>query len=313
MFRVSDIRIGIKLAAVSGLGVVLVAGMLVASLYTNGQIKSANDDALLQQNIVRDLDRLEIEFLNTRLTMRNIRLATSTEELEAANKLAQQQQAYSEIFATLTSKLRIAANRERAEKARADINEYIEIAQSEVVPLKVESLALDNPAVLVGEMQRIQHERLDPAASKAIALMKEMSDAAAGRAAQETDNAAREMAFAQLLTVVIGSIVIAILIGSATFGVLGIAKPLTRIAGVLGNLTNDRIVDVPYAGRGDEIGQIAKATEVFNFDTSSPTKTSLYSPTARLLKYGARLRTTQSNPRSLLTAGRATCHGEHTV
>jgi hypothetical protein len=42
--------------------------------------------------------------------------------------------------------------------------------------------------------------------------------------------------------------------------VVGIAKPLTRIAGVLGDLTDDRIVDVPYAGRGDEIGQIAKAT-----------------------------------------------------
>jgi methyl-accepting chemotaxis protein len=47
------------------------------------------------------------------------------------------------------------------------------------------------------------------------------------------------------------------------FGVLGIARPLTRIAAVLGDLTNDRIVDVPYAARGDEIGQIAKATEMF--------------------------------------------------
>jgi methyl-accepting chemotaxis protein len=32
---------------------------------------------------------------------------------------------------------------------------------------------------------------------------------------------------------------------------------------VLGELTNDRIVDVPYVTRGDEIGDIAKATEVF--------------------------------------------------
>ena len=63
------------------------------------------------------------------------------------------------------------------------------------------------------------------------------------------------MARAERLDLVIGVAVIIILIGSAVFGVLGIAKPLTRIASVLGDLTNDRIVDVPYAARGDEIGR----------------------------------------------------------
>ena len=74
------------------------------------------------------------------------------------------------------------------------------------------------------------------------------------------------MARAEQLDLVIGVAVIIVLIGSAVFGVLGIAKPLTRIASVLGDLTNDRIVDVPYAGRGEgfrEIGKIAAATEVF--------------------------------------------------
>jgi len=43
----------------------------------------------------------------------------------------------------------------------------------------------------------------------------------------------------------------------------GISRPLRKTAEVLGDLTNDRIVDVPYTARGDEIGAIAKATEVF--------------------------------------------------
>jgi methyl-accepting chemotaxis protein len=42
-----------------------------------------------------------------------------------------------------------------------------------------------------------------------------------------------------------------------------VARPVRRIANVLTELTNDRIVDVPYADRGDEIGYIAKATELF--------------------------------------------------
>ena len=42
-----------------------------------------------------------------------------------------------------------------------------------------------------------------------------------------------------------------------------VAQPIRKIATVLTELTNDRIVDVPYANRGDEVGDIAKATEVF--------------------------------------------------
>jgi methyl-accepting chemotaxis protein len=42
-----------------------------------------------------------------------------------------------------------------------------------------------------------------------------------------------------------------------------IAAPIRKITSVLVELTNDRIVDVPYTKRTDEIGDIAKATEVF--------------------------------------------------
>ncbi len=42
-----------------------------------------------------------------------------------------------------------------------------------------------------------------------------------------------------------------------------VAKPIFKISEILGELTNDRIVDVPYSDRGDEVGSIAKATEVF--------------------------------------------------
>ena len=58
-------------------------------------------------------------------------------------------------------------------------------------------------------------------------------------------------------------LVVLVLIGSAVFGNFSIARPLRRIAGVLVELTNDRIVEVPFTNRADEIGEIAKATDVF--------------------------------------------------
>jgi methyl-accepting chemotaxis protein len=58
-------------------------------------------------------------------------------------------------------------------------------------------------------------------------------------------------------------LVVLLLIGSAVFGNFSIARPLRRMAGVLVDLTNDRIVAVPFTNRADEIGEIAKATDVF--------------------------------------------------
>jgi methyl-accepting chemotaxis protein len=72
-----------------------------------------------------------------------------------------------------------------------------------------------------------------------------------------------EVALSARVGIIGGVIVVLILIGSAVFGNFSIARPLRKIAGVLGELTNDRIVEVPFTNRGDEVGEIAKATEVF--------------------------------------------------
>ncbi len=70
----------------------------------------------------------------------------------------------------------------------------------------------------------------------------------------------------QRVIAVVGGAVAAILVMlAAIWLVFGrvVARPIRKIAGVLTELTNDRIVDVPFTTRGDEVGAIAKATEVF--------------------------------------------------
>jgi hypothetical protein len=158
MFRISDIRIGVKLAIVSGLDVVLVAGMLFASPYSYGQIKAANDAALLQQNIVHDLDRLEIAFINTRLTLRNVRLAMTEEEPEAANRaltqmdeVTQQNSALVEENAATAKTLEHQANamKERIAVFRVDDAEIALSADGEYRPvggMTVAAAAMPNRA-----------------------------------------------------------------------------------------------------------------------------------------------------------------------
>ena len=48
MVRLSDIRIGTKLFMMSGLGVLLVAGMIVTQIHGNSAVKSANEAAATQ-------------------------------------------------------------------------------------------------------------------------------------------------------------------------------------------------------------------------------------------------------------------------
>jgi methyl-accepting chemotaxis protein len=60
-----------------------------------------------------------------------------------------------------------------------------------------------------------------------------------------------------------------LVLGMALAGIItflsarAIASPISKIASVLVELTNDRIVDVPYTNRNDEIGDIAKVTDLF--------------------------------------------------
>ena len=79
----------------------------------------------------------------------------------------------------------------------------------------------------------------------------------AKNAADDSVSAGMKLTAAMATGTVLLGIVLAWFIGR------GISRPLRRTAEVLGHLTNDRIVDVPYTERGDEIGAIAKATEVF--------------------------------------------------
>jgi methyl-accepting chemotaxis protein len=69
----------------------------------------------------------------------------------------------------------------------------------------------------------------------------------------------------RVLVLAAGALAAILLMLLAIWSVFGrvVAKPIHTIAAVLTELTNDRIVDVPYAGRNDEVGDIAKATEVF--------------------------------------------------
>jgi methyl-accepting chemotaxis protein len=62
----------------------------------------------------------------------------------------------------------------------------------------------------------------------------------------------------------VGALVVLMLLGSALFSVMTIARPIRRIGDVLLELAKgNKAVDVPYATRGDEVGDAARAAKTF--------------------------------------------------
>jgi methyl-accepting chemotaxis protein len=84
------------------------------------------------------------------------------------------------------------------------------------------------------------------------------------RAASLDAEAGAQQASAQTMNIVGGILVVLLLIGSAIFSALTIARPIRRIAEVLLELGNgNKSVDVPYVGRSDEVGDAANAASTF--------------------------------------------------
>ena len=264
MLRLSNIRIGTKLAIMSGLGVLLVVGMIAASLYGNSLIKSSNAAAVERQAIMRETAQIELAFVNIRLAVRNIRLATTVAELNAANNVEARLKDADKLFSTLMPRFQSAENRDRAEKVQAAMRQYVATALKETVPKKIEALNLgpnDSARIvaLYAETQRIQHEDLDPGADKGIAALGDMQKTTASKAAETADEANRQMASSETLNIGIGSAVVLVLIGSAVFGAMTIARPLRRLTGLLQRMAKGEEVEITGTERKDEIGDTANA------------------------------------------------------
>ena len=81
--------------------------------------------------------------------------------------------------------------------------------------------------------------------------------------AASKDEVAGEMAQANRINLIMTAIVIGSLIVSMVFSFLGIARPMTRLNGALGEMAGGNLdVVIPGATRGDEIGDLAKTVVV---------------------------------------------------
>jgi methyl-accepting chemotaxis protein len=100
-------------------------------------------------------------------------------------------------------------------------------------------------------------------ANEAAELMEATVSTAQKNFAVSKDEVAAETAQANRISLIMAGIVILALVASGVFSFLGIARPMTRLNGALGEMAGGNLdVEIPGAARGDEIGDLAKTVTV---------------------------------------------------
>jgi methyl-accepting chemotaxis protein len=100
-------------------------------------------------------------------------------------------------------------------------------------------------------------------ANQAIELMRAAVSAAEKLVEEAKTQAATELSQANRVSFIMAIVVMMSLIGSVVFSFFGIARPMTRLNGALGQMAGGNLdIVIPGADRGDEIGDLAKTVTV---------------------------------------------------
>jgi methyl-accepting chemotaxis protein len=124
--------------------------------------------------------------------------------------------------------------------------------------------ALNATTRTIDAQNTIQTERANPAEQGSEKLLREIVQSANAASDAATAEAAAGVARAGHIRIGIGVIVGLVLLGAAAFASLAIGKPIRQIGEVLMQLANgNKAVVIPFADRGDEVGDTARAAESF--------------------------------------------------
>ncbi|WP_232846621.1 methyl-accepting chemotaxis protein [Devosia beringensis] len=264
----SKLTIGLKLTLVASLGIALVAIMLGVTLYSNAATLSYADKESRQISVGQDLDQAIIAYAGMRNASRDIRLAATAEAVDlAVEDLLAKHDVMVSSFTSSAGNMLLQANLDRIATAEQFAQNYLDLTVqiAEVIKgqLALATQPSANGAALAAQLAKLLVDQKpnsqgigDTIAELTAATQEARVAAAAASHAQ--------MAQGQLIGLIMGALVIATLIGSAIFGSKAIAKPIRVITDRMSTLaTGDLQSTIPYMSRGDELGAMAAAVQVF--------------------------------------------------
>jgi methyl-accepting chemotaxis protein len=149
----------------------------------------------------------------------------------------------------------------RTLSTEADVNKDLDALSALIT--RFASLLKDSLKMAEHEIA-IDRDRTVPLANEMETLLGETAEQAARLAGEVDTVMVVDMMQANRIGLGVGTAVTLLLVGSAIFLLVNIARPVQRIGGVLRELADgNKQVRIPYTERGDEVGDNARAAETF--------------------------------------------------
>src|SRR5262245_38583288 len=126
MIRLSNIRIGTKLAIASGIGILLVAGMTASQIINNRWVADALEKANNQKALLTGAYDFKASARGLFMGVRDIRLATTQAHIKAAQDTVKDRR--EQMEKTLNTMVELTTNpasRDRLQQAKAEADRYI--------------------------------------------------------------------------------------------------------------------------------------------------------------------------------------------
>ncbi len=252
--------------------------MIGTQMLGNAAVRSSSENALRQAALTQTALDIKASLRGLQIAARDSRIASSAEDMEKANaSLIEREKSAVQLIERAIQLSKKAETIEQLKGLIVTVGKYVAAAHK-IAAINTEMIAIQDRrpendsgtsqaamriATLNYEAADIARQQALPMAEQMEKVIDDIANTVQTAMSSSAVVAAQEMTSSERIGLAVGATVILALIGSAVFGFMSIGKPLRKMAGVLVDLTNDRVVDVPYATRGDEIGDIARATEVF--------------------------------------------------
>jgi methyl-accepting chemotaxis protein len=261
-------RISTKLSIAAAISILLVGGIQVNQVLGNQAIAESN--RLLIVNYLNKGNAQSVQTAMARAQMAVLEIASAQEmgKIDESLQILRTNvtEAGAEIDAATdraTRQVTQDAYRETKKFVDAYLNSAIDLAaaQKAVIGAAAGSTA---KAEAEAAKTRVLNERTRPVAREINTRIDKLVGVANEFAAKRKSELLAEMDRIATFALIVGLLVMLVLIGSAVYSVLGVARPIRQIGAVLLDLASgNKAVEIPYVGRADEVGENARAAKTF--------------------------------------------------
>jgi HAMP domain-containing protein len=266
-----NLSIGAKLGIASGLGVLLVATLVIVQMGANATTRNLDARMAVQQTIARDAVEAKSSVAGMQVAVRDLRLANNSADLQKAiDSLAVRLKSANHYADEMLKISKSAENRARIEKLKTRAGDYAKGAQ-QIVTVRTEAVAATGGAdaaakiaKLNEEVARIAREVTLPIVAELEPIANQIGEFAKHAVEEQAAQSASEMATAEWESMALGIGTILLLIATSIFSYFTIARPMRALSVSMDELAGGNFaVVLPGLGRKDELGAVAGAVEKF--------------------------------------------------